>query len=149
MKLFFKEVIFLFTIDGIEYDVDVGVKLDEVERSFEKLSTDKSGRTQSGKMYINLIGTFYNYKLTVRRGLNCSLEDYEKFFEHLSAPVPFNEITVPFGLSTLTFEAYITKASQKLIRSAKDEHYWGPLTISFISRSPQRVPAAGTEVAYL
>lgn len=139
----------MFKLDDIEYDVEAGVKIDEVERSFEKLSTDKSGRVMSGKMYINLIGVFYNYKLTLRRGLNCSLEDYEKLFEHLSAPVPFNTITVPFGQTSITFEAYITKASQKLIRSARNEHYWGPLTVSFISRSPQKIPTEGTEVAYL
>ncbi|MBQ3006748.1 MAG: hypothetical protein IJD78_04215 [Clostridia bacterium] len=139
----------MFIMDGIEYDVDVGIRIDELERSFEKLSTDKSGRTQNGKMYINLIGVFYNYKMTVRRGSGCSLEDYEKFFEALSAPVPFNVITVPFGQTTLTFEAYITKASQQLIRSARNKHYWGPLSISFVSREPQRVPTAGTEVAYL
>lgn len=136
-------------MDGIEYDVDVGIRIDELERSFEKLSTDKSGRVQSGKMYINLIGVFYNYKMTIRRGANCSLDDYEKFFEALSAPVPFNVISVPYGQTSITFEAYITKASQKLIRSAHEEHYWGPLSISFISRSPQKVPAAGTESAYL
>lgn len=139
----------MFIMDGIEYDVDVGIRIDELERSFEKLSTDKSGRVMSGKMYINLIGTFYNYKMTVRRGVNCSLEDYEKFFEALSAPVPFNVITVPYGQTSLTFEAYITKGSQKLIRSAREEHYWGPLSISFISRSPQKIPEEGTEAAYL
>ncbi len=139
----------MFIMDGIEYDVDVGIKIDDMERSFEKLSTDKSGRVQSGKMYINLIGVFFNYKMTVRRGINCTLEDYEKFFNALSAPVPFNVITVPFGQEALTFEAYITKGSQKLIRSVKDEHYWGPLTLSFVSRSPQRVPAEGKAVAFL
>ncbi len=139
----------MFIMDGIEYDVDAGIRIDELERSFEKLSTDKSGRTMNGKMYINLIGVFYNYKMTVRRGANCSLEDYENFFEALSAPVPFNTITVPFGQTSLTFEAYITKASQQLIRSAHNRHYWGPLSISFISREPQRVPAAGEETAFI
>ncbi len=139
----------MFILDGIEYDVDVGIRIDELERSFEKLSTDKSGRTQSGKMYISLIGVYYNYKMTVRRGANCSLDEYEKFFEHLSRPVPFNVLTVPFGQSTMTFEAYITKGSQKLVRAAKDEHYWGPMSISFVAREPQRVPEAGTESAFI
>lgn len=139
----------MFILDGIEYDVDVGIRIDELERSFEKLSTDKSGRVMSGKMYINLIGTFYNYKMTVRRGLNCSLEEYEKFFEHLSAPVPFNVLTVPYGQTTMTFEAYITKGSQKLIRATKNEHYWGPVTLSFIAREPQRTPEEGAESAFI
>ena len=139
----------MFTLDGIEYGVDVDIKLDELERSFEKLSTEDSGRVQSGKMYISLIGTFYNYKMTVRRGLNCSLKEYEEFFEHLSAPVPFNILTVPYGQSTITFEAYITRGSQKLIRATKKEHFWGPVTLNFIAREPQKVPKAGTEAAFL
>ena len=139
----------MFILDGIEYGVDVDIKVDELERSFEKLSTDKSGRVQSGKMYISLIGTFYNYKMTVRRGLNCSLDEYEKFFEHLSAPVAFNTLTVPYGQATMTFEAYITKGSQKLVRAAKNEHYWGPISLSFIAREPQRIPEAGSEAAFL
>ncbi len=130
----------MLIIDGVKYDVNTGIRINELERSFEKLSSDQSGRLQNGEMAIFLIGTYYNYKMTVSRGVSCSLAKYDELFEALSAPVPFNTITVPYNQGTLTFEAYITKASQKLIRQARNENYWGPITLSFIAKAPQKTP---------
>jgi len=52
-----------FLLDGVAYNVSVtGLK-----RSFSVLDTDNSGRTQDGEMYRDIIGTFYNYEMTVRQ----------------------------------------------------------------------------------
>lgn len=130
----------MLEIDGVKYDVNAGIHINEMERSFEKLSSDQSGRLQNGEMAIFLIGTYYNYKMTISRGVSCPLVKYDELFEALSAPVPFNIITVPYNQGTLTFEAYITKGSQKLIRQARSENYWGPITLSFIAKAPQKTP---------
>ncbi len=130
----------MLEIDGRRFDVTTDFRVTEMERSFEKLSSDQSGRTQDGEMCIFLIGVYNNYKMTVSRGIGCSLKAYDELFELLSAPVPFNVITVPYGQGTITFEAYITKGSQKLIRQHRKENYWGPITISFVAKSPQKTP---------
>ncbi len=130
----------MIEIDGVKYDVTADIRTASLERSFEKLSSDQSGRLQNGEMFISLIGVYFNYKLTLQRGVSCSLAAYDELFEALSAPVAFNTITVPYNQGTITFEAYITKASQKLLRQARSQNYWGPLSISFIAKQPQKTP---------
>lgn len=126
----------MFKLDGISYDVDVSI--DELEEKFEKLSSSESGRTQDGKMFIDVIGTFYNYTLHIRRKNSCSLNTYDKLFMALSEPVDFNTIEVPHNQTVWSFQAYITSGSRKLIRQYRGENYWGDMTIEFIARSAQR-----------
>ena len=51
----------VFMVDGIAYNVDVLSLI----RKFSVMDTDKSGRTQDGQMYRDVVGTFYNYTITV------------------------------------------------------------------------------------
>lgn len=128
----------MLKIDGVSYDVDVSV--DELEESFEKLSADTSGRTQDGTMYIDIIGTFYNYSLTIRRKQGTDLSNYDALFEKLAEPVDFITLEVPHGQGTQSFMAYITSGSRKLLRQVNGSNYWGDITLKFVAKSPQRRP---------
>lgn len=128
----------MIKIDGVSYDVDVWC--DELEETFEKLSADTSGRTQDGTMYIDIIGTFYNYTLHIGRKTGTDLAQYDALFDALSAPKPFNTVEFPHGQSTISFEAYITSGSRKLLRRYMGKNYWGDITIKFVARAPQRRP---------
>lgn len=128
----------MLKIDGVSYDVDVWC--DELEESFEKLSADTSGRTQDGTMYIDIIGTFYNYTLHIGRKTGTDVAQYDALFEALSKPAAFNRVEFPHGQTTLAFDAYITSGSRKLIRQYRGKNYWGDITIKFIAKSPQRRP---------
>lgn len=129
----------MLKIDGVSYDVDVWC--DELEEKFEKLSGEDSGRTQDGKMWIDMIGTFYNYTLHVARKPGASLNEYDALFAALSAPVAFNTVEFPHDQGTIVFEAYITSGARKLLRQIDGKNYWGDLSISFIAREPQRRPS--------
>ena len=52
----------IFTVDGVEYDVNV-MKL---SRKAKVTDTDNSGRTLDGVMHRDIIGTYYNYTLEVQ-----------------------------------------------------------------------------------
>lgn len=129
-------------IDSREFGQGDGYIVSNLERSFEKVSHDgSSGRTTSGSMDIDLLGTFYNYKMTIsRRSSNPNLVEFDELWDALSAPVPFNMIEVPYNQSTWRFEAYITKGKQLLISSDSSGNYWGSIELSFIARAPQRKP---------
>jgi len=134
----------MFTYDGQSYDV----KVTKVKRSFAKLSTDKSGRLQSGEMFIDLIGVFYNYSISV----NCELgkeAEYDRFWEDISAPKPFVSVSFPYNQTELNFDAYVTTGDQDLIRILKNpktvlgkltRNIWGPTTLNFTAKKPQRRP---------
>lgn len=127
-------------IDSREFGAGDGYVISNLERSFEKLSHDESsGRTDAGTMDIDLIGTYYNYKMTIsRRSGNTAFDEFDELWDTLSAPVPFNVIEVPYNSETLVFEAYITKGRQLLRYADESGNHWGSIELSFIARAPQR-----------
>jgi len=127
----------MFTYDGKNYDIRV-IKL---KRSFAKLSTDQSGRVQSGNMFIDLIGTFYNYDITID-ATDSNRAELDRFWEDISAPKPFVTVVFPYNQSELTFVAYVTQGDQELIRHNPKTraNKWGSIALSFVAQKPQRRP---------
>ena len=50
-----------FLLDGVAYNVSVT----KLSRKFSIMDAEGSGRTQNGEMYRDVVGTFYNYSMTV------------------------------------------------------------------------------------
>ena len=131
----------MFTYDGKSY----GIHVISLSRSFAKLSTDQSGRVQSGEMFIDLIGTYYNYTITVEAE-DGDMEELDRFWEDISAPKAFVTVVFPYNQSTLTYSAYVTQGNQNFIcrhfskRLKLFRNLWGPITLNFVSKGPQRRP---------
>ncbi len=125
----------LFTIDGVSYNVRVPAG--GLKRSFDVLDGPNAGRMLAGNMTRDVIGTFYNYQMDIDSN-GSSLAEYDRLYEVLSAPVDSHTVSFPYGQSTLTFEAYITKGSDALKRKHQTGQYWGGLSIQFVAMAPQR-----------
>lgn len=124
----------IFSVDGRYYNVRIPEK--GVKRSFSVTDSDKAGRVLTGRMQRDIIGTFYNY--TVQLDTNSLSEtEYDELYEVLSAPVDYHQITVPYGQSTLTFDAYVTSGDDTL-DIARNGKRWSGLSINFIAMEPQR-----------
>lgn len=124
----------IFTMDGKEYDLWVT----KLERDAQVTDTENSGRTNDYAMHRDIIGTFYNYNLTIYpNGEN--VQDYDTFFEQITAPVESHDMVFPYGQETLSFKAYVTKAKDTLI-VRNQKNIWGRkgLSLSFIAMEPQR-----------
>lgn len=123
----------LITVDGIDYDViESGIT-----RSFKVLDDENTGRLLNGGMYRSLIGTYYNYTWQIEPR---SVQDYDAIYETLSAPVESHTITVPYGQTTKTFEAYVTSGEDTLERIENGTAYWSGMTIQFVAMEPNRTP---------
>jgi len=124
-----------FLLDGVAYNVSVtGLK-----RSFSVLDTDNSGRTQDGEMYRDIIGTFYNYEMTVRqRGDDRAALD--AFWDAISQPAASHVCTFPYGQTTLTQRMYVTGGEQPIKLLQPDKTHWGELTVKFIAMAPRVTP---------
>lgn len=123
----------VFRMDGISYNVSVTA----LNRKFSVMDTDKSGRTQDGRMYRDIIGTFYNYTMTVceKDGDYKSLED---FWNAISDPSQASHVcTFPYGQKTLTQEMYVTSGDQALDRMDANKNYWGEISVNFIAMGPE------------
>ena len=91
----------VFTLDGKSYNMIVPA--DGLKRSFQILDGDNAGRTISGIMKRDIIGTYYNYEITVQPK-SYDPEEYDEFYESISAPVDSHTLTFPYGQTTLTFQ---------------------------------------------
>lgn len=125
----------MFLLDGIAYNVDVT----KLARKFSVLDSDKSGRTQDGQMYRDVIGTYYNYTMTVgMRGTDAAALD--AFWEAVSRPDVSHVCQFPYGQNTLTQRMYVTSGEQEILLMTQRKNYWKEITLNFIAMSPRVVP---------
>lgn len=124
----------IFSIDGVDLRVNV-VKLG---RGFAVTDTKNSDRLQNYDMFREIAGTFYNYTMDVEPYLEY-LEDYDTFYEIISAPVPSHLMVFPYAQRTMSFKAYVTQGKDTLKR-INGKNLWSGLSVSFIAMAPQRRP---------
>lgn len=124
----------IFSIDGVELRVNV-MKL---ERGFSVTDTKNSGRLQDFDMHREIAGTFYNYTLEIEPYPEYR-EDYDTFYDIISAPVPFHGMVFPYAQQTLEFEAYVTQGKDTMKRS-NGKNLWAGLSVYFVAKKPQRRP---------
>ena len=122
------------TMDGVTYSTLHVVSL---KRSFSVLDGENAGRVESGAMQRDVIGTFYNYAVEIDPD-EASKEDYDAFFDAISAPVDSHELVIPYGQNVLTFAAYVTQGSDELLGMYATNR-WGNLSFNFIAMAPQRL----------
>lgn len=123
----------VFTIDGVGFDVSVT----KLERSGSVLDSAASGRALSGIMNREIIGTYYNYTMSIEPKTS-NLREYDSLYYALSAPVDSHEIKVPYGQGTLTFSAYVSTVTDKLKHWSDRGCVWGDLQVNFVAMQPER-----------
>lgn len=126
----------MLEIDGIEY----GAIVTALKRSFEVVDGENAGRTLDGNTHRDLIGTYYNYSVTVMTD-RMTQAKYNQLYEVISSPTESHDIVVAYGNETLTFKAYIAQGTDDLLRQySETNRYWGNLSFNFIAMKPQRRP---------
>lgn len=125
---------YAFKIDGKAYNVAV---MPPMKRNFVVMDTENTTRLLSGEIYRDVLGTYYNYSLTINNRMTAP-EEYDAFYEVITSPVDFHILEFPYGQSTIEFQAYITNGSDDL-NLIKDKNTWKNLTINFIAKEPRRL----------
>ena len=110
-----------------------------IKRSFSVADSDKAGRLLTGRMMRDIIGTFYNYTIEIDTN-KLSQSEYDEFYEIVSAPVDYHEISVPYAQTTLTFDAYITDGEDILKISNSSGNTWTDLSLNFVAMEPLKLP---------
>ena len=133
----------LFSIDGVSFP---HIRVLNLEQTFEILDGENSGRTISGLMRRDIIGTYYNYKLSLKpdntpEGMN----EYNQLWELCSCPTEGHDLKVPYDIgntkkSTLSFRAYITSGKRDMLKyDVNGVDYWNQGEFQFIALRPKRV----------
>lgn len=124
----------IVTVNGVGFDAAVK----SLERKGSVLDSDKSKRSpQTGVMHREIIGTFYNYTLELETKIYNAIE-YDRLYYALTAPVDSISLKLPYGSGTIAFDAYVSKASDKLLISNGNINFWSELKIDFIAMRPAR-----------
>lgn len=126
----------IITLDGITYQ-DLHVV--SLKRSFSVLDGDNAGRVMTGAMVRDIIGTYYNYSLEID-AVTSNPSEYDSFYEAISAPVDSHSLTIPYGQSELTFDAYVANGEDELAASYDGQNEWRNLSINFVAMQPKRTP---------
>ena len=121
------------TIDGTSFDVGV----EYIKRQARIEDGPNAGNSKRGDWIRDVYGTFYDYILAFDTSSGLSREDYDTMYGILTAPVEFHTLVVPYGQSTLSFEAGITGAEDNVILMDNGT-VWGNLSITFRAKSPDR-----------
>ena len=66
--------------------------------------------------------------------------DYDAFYEAISAPVSSHSLTLPYGQSTITFDAMVSEGTDLYRGKVANRTRWGGLQVQFTAKKPQRTP---------
>lgn len=124
-----------FIMDGEMYNVQVMA----LKRSFEIKETIAAKLTQSGGIYRDLAGTYYNYQMTVREK-NGDREALDAFWDAVSKPVPSHECTFPYNQTVMTQRMYVKTGSQDIGRLYENGADWKDITVQFVAQAPKVMP---------
>ena len=124
-------------LDGVTYRVRV--KMPTLTRSFRIEEGERSGTVKSGDYFRDITGTYYDYAMEVEPD-PAHPEEYDAFYEAISAPTESHTITVPYGQGTMTYEAMVSSGTDNQKDKVGGVTRWTGLSVSFKARKPQRRP---------
>lgn len=122
----------MITIDNNTYNVGIIKVTRKASQKIENL-----GVTLDLRKHYDIKGTYYDYDVEVATQ-HMNVVDYDNLYEAITTPQESHTVTLPYGQSTITFEARISIASDVLVKSYTTFKKWGTLKITFEALSPQK-----------
>lgn len=124
-------------LDGVTYNLRV--TFETLRRSFRISDGDNAGNMLSGYYQRDVIGTYYDYEMTVEADPS-DPTTYDNFYEAITAPVDSHEITLPYGQGTITFNAMVTEGEDYYRGTVGGKKRWGNLRVLFTAIEVKREP---------
>ena len=125
---------YLFKIDGKGFS---GVGVESLKRSFRIPDGTNAGNMLAGDYERDLVGAYYDYDLVITTS-DLAVNEYDALFEALSAPVNSHMVEMPYGMTSITFEAMIEVGGDELI-PMDGGTWWGDLNVTIRAKKPQRL----------
>ena len=123
------------SVDGTTYNVHVVP--DSVKRIAQLLEGPNAGDMLSGRHERDLKGTRYAYRLHVEPVWQDPAA-YDAFYEAITAPLSSHTVVLPYGQTTIAFEAMIESVEDTLIGEALGVNRWHGCSVGFTPLSPQK-----------
>lgn len=97
-------------------------------------------RNEDGDLLRELIGVYYNYTLTVGDSSDFGETDYDAFWDKMTEPVEFHNISIPTKTGYYVFKAYISSVSDEYKKILDNEAEFTGFTCKFTAQKPARRP---------
>lgn len=123
------------TVDNREYRVRV--VYGSLRRSFAVVGGPNSGQAITARSIRDIIGTGYSYTLDIEPDPRFP-QDYDDFFEDISAPVESHFVIMPYGQDVLEFAAAVESGADTLGPTLGGVTRWTGLSVTFKPIKPQR-----------
>lgn len=122
-------------VDGIHFDIPM-VSLKRNADFLDKYAE----RVETGELKRELIGVYYNYTLTVGSSTAFGDTDYDYFWDVMTEPKEFHEISLPIKNGYYTFTAYISSVSDEYKKILDGKAEFTGFTCKFTAQRPARTP---------
>lgn len=126
-------------INGVSFDVNVAISA--YSRNFNVLDGENAGRTLSGRMVRDVIGTYIGHNVTVfRKGDN--YQGLDAFWDYLIQHSTDDSVLLEAadGQKTISYQAYYTSGTQDIEKVENGINYWGEIQVNFIPIDAQYRP---------
>lgn len=126
-------------INGVLFDVNVAISA--YSRNFNVLDGENAGRTLSGRMVRDVIGTYIGHNVTVfRKGNN--YQGLDAFWDYLIQHSTDDSVLLEAadGQKTISYQAYYTSGTQDIEKVENGINYWGEVQVNFIPIDAQYRP---------
>lgn len=123
------------TIDGLHYRVRI--LYDSLIRAFEIIEGRNAGTVLTGRQIRDILGTGYSFQMAVEPD-PLYPEDYDRFFEVISAPVDHHFVSLPYGQEMKEFEVQVLGGSDTFHGKRGGFNRWGGLTLQLNYIGPSR-----------
>lgn len=121
-------------IDGEKFDVGIV----NITRK-ASLITRNLGETLDGISHVQAVGTRYDYEVTfLTKRMNVA--EYDRLYELLTSPVDSHIVTMPYGQSTITFNATVSTGSDSIVFDYTNLRRWNQLKVNFEALEMARLP---------
>lgn len=123
------------SVDSVYFDIPM-IALKRTADFYDKYAE----RTEDGVLQRELIGVYYNFTLTVGSSDHFGNTDYAAFWDKMTEPVPFHEISLPTNGGQYSFVGYISSVSDEYQKILKDGVIFKGFTCKMTARAPARRP---------
>lgn len=123
------------TMDGIVYRV--WIVYPSMNRSFSIIEGPNGGTAITARAIRDIKGTAYTYEMQVEPDPRYP-EDYDAFYEAISAPVESHLVELPYGAGSKKFEMMVLSGSDAYAGKRMGRNAWKGLKVQFQPITPQR-----------
>lgn len=122
-------------IDSVCYRVRV--VFESLKRSFSIVEGPNGGTSITARTIRDIVGTAYGFEMDVEPDPRYR-EDYDAFYEAISAPVESHMVELPYGNDTLKSEAMIVSGEDVFGGKMGGRNIWKNLRLQIQPILPQR-----------